>query len=316
MPALEYSTADMFDEERFADLDVLDCLEMFGSASKTASLLGLSQSSCSRRYRSLSSFLDLGFDRVAGRYASRRNHDVLAALRQVAQKLRTRRQLLRFATGWQFPDQSCSTTWRRFSVPSMSCSEVLNLLDNRLLDVWFGGLYECQNLIGESIHHLDAQRLALGQQIMALPLLRTRLMLLAHRNHPLVGRRNLTPDDLVLFPSPALPMGAAPLLNSHLHEHGLATSPYGSTDYDPGRWEAVASDGHTLVYAPEHRLQELESQFQLVPLCYELGLADVGAVVGHRDVLMDPSFKVGMQQLQLHLKASAWASCPGLEWLV
>lgn len=306
----------MFDEECFADLDVLDCLEMFGSTAKTALLLGLSQSTCSRRYRSLSDLLDLGFERIDGRYASRRNHDVLAAFRHAAQKLRVRRQWLRFAPSWQFPDHSCPKAWHHFPVPSMSFSEVLSLLDNRLLDASFGGLYECQHLIVESLQHLDSERIALGQEFMALPLLRMRLMLLAHRSHPLVGRASLTPDDLALFPSPALPMGAAPLLNGHLQEHGLATSPYGSTDYDPERWEAVACDGHTLVYAPEHRLQELESQYQIVPLSYNLGLADVGALVGHRDVLMDPSFKVAMQQLLLLLKASPWAACPGLEWLV
>jgi len=306
----------MFGEQSFADLDVLDCLEMFGSIDRTAFLLGLSPSTCSRRYRSISDFLDLGFERNAGRYSSKRNHEVLATLRHAAQKLRMCRQWLRFAPSWQFANQQCPSAWQYFPVPSMSFSEVLNLLDNRLLDVWFGGLYECHQLISEPFDQLSSQRLALGQHVMALPLLRMRLMVLAHRSHPLVGRASLTPDDLTLFPSPALPMGAAPLLNGHLHEQGLATSAYGSTDYDPKRWEAVACDGHTLVYAPEHRLQTLEAQFQLVPLPYNLGLVDVGALVGHRDVFVDPSFKMALGQLLKVLKEAAWAACPGLEWLV
>jgi DNA-binding transcriptional LysR family regulator len=306
----------MFDEQHFADLDVVDHLEVFGNMDRAAALLGLSQSSCSRRYRSLSAFLDLGFDRIAGQYIAQRNHDVLAALRHAAQKLRVRRQWLRLSQGWEFPGAFCPSGWRPFPVPSMDTSQIMSLLDGRLLDVWFGGLLECQQLLNQPLTQLGPKRIALGQTLSALPLLRLRLVLLAHRHHPLAGRSNLTPDDLARFPSPALPMGAAPLLNCQLQQHGLATTPYGCSDYDPERWEAVACDGHTLVVAPQHRAPALEEQFQLVPLSYDLGLVDVGAVVGHRDVIADPCFKVAFEQWLALLKASPLAACPDLEWLV
>jgi hypothetical protein len=58
----------MLSAGRLADLDLLDHLELFNSAVKVAELLGMSQSSCSRRYRCLSDDLEPDFDRVDGAY--------------------------------------------------------------------------------------------------------------------------------------------------------------------------------------------------------------------------------------------------------
>jgi hypothetical protein len=138
---------------------------------------------------------------------------------------------------------------------------------------------------------------------------------LAHADHPLQRRTGLTPDDLAAYPSPALPMGAAPLLNGHLQQHGLATSPYGPSDYDPQRWEAVAADGHTLVYATPQRVEPLARLYNLRPLDYDLGLVDVLALVGHRDVLADASFAALGEALVAQLRAGPLGRCPGLEWL-
>ena len=83
------------------DLDILDYLELLHSTTSVARELGISQSSCSRRYRALSQHFDLGFDRVDGRYAASRNGDVLASLRQAAQMRRVRVGQFRFGVGWQ-----------------------------------------------------------------------------------------------------------------------------------------------------------------------------------------------------------------------
>ena len=52
----------MFDERVLDNLDVLDHLQLYGSTVKVADLMGLSQSSCSRRYRALSDLFDLGVE--------------------------------------------------------------------------------------------------------------------------------------------------------------------------------------------------------------------------------------------------------------
>jgi hypothetical protein len=77
-------------ESVVGDLDVLDTLELFQSTIYGSEALGISQSSCSRRYRSFSQQFDFGFDRVDGVYRATRNFDILAALRQATQKRRVR----------------------------------------------------------------------------------------------------------------------------------------------------------------------------------------------------------------------------------
>ena len=89
---------------QLADLDVLDHLELFNSTVKVAELLGISQSSCSRRYRCLSSDLELDFDRVDGAYQAGSNRDVLQLLRQASQCLRARRGQHRYCIGMPFAE--------------------------------------------------------------------------------------------------------------------------------------------------------------------------------------------------------------------
>lgn len=305
----------MFDERVLADLDVLDHLQLFGSTVKVADMLGLSQSSCSRRYRSLSQQLDLDFDRGDSGYAARQNMDVLSAMRQAAQKLRVRRSLLRCSSGWQAPSLALPQDFRPLQIQTMSTSQVLSLLDGRLVDVWFGGLLECQPLIPAALSVLQANRLALGQSLLAVPLLRWSYVLVSHRSHPLQKRSAITPDDLASYPSPALPMGVAPLFTRALQQHGLASCAYGGSDYDPVRWEGPVADGHSLAVVPPHRLPELESRLGLVPLAYDLGIQEVMAVVGHRDVIADPCFVSAFQALREALRQSPLGRCPQVSWL-
>ena len=309
----------MWDEQSIADLDVLDHLELLNSTVKVSQLLGVSQASCSRRYRALSDSVDLGFDRIDGVYAPQQNLDVLASLREAAQKLRVRCSRLRINLGWQMTPLPWPRSWREVPLSTMSTAEVLSRLDGRLLDLWFGGLLECQPLLSAPLDGLGPQRLALGQSLLCMPLLRWKLLVVARRDHPLVchsAASQLTADDLACYPSPALPMGAAPLLNHQLQNHGLATKPYGPPGYTLERWEGAASDGHSLAYAPPHRLKRLEQQFGLVPLPYDLGITEVAAVVGHRDVLADPCFSGILRQITELLQASPLAGCPGVQWLI
>jgi DNA-binding transcriptional LysR family regulator len=305
----------MFDERVLADLDVLDHLQLYGSTVKVADLLGLSQSSCSRRYRYLSELLDLDFDRGDNGYAARQNVDVLTAMRQAAQKLRVRRSLLRCSSGWQAPALVFPQSFRSLKIPSMSTSQMLSLLDGRLVDVWFGGLLECQPLIPAALPVLQANRLALGQNLLAVPLLRWNYVLVSHRNHPLQKCSVITPDDLAAYPSPALAMGVAPLFTRALQEHGLATCAYRGADYEPVRWEGGAADGHSLAVVPPHRLPELEAQLGLVPLPYSLGIQEVMAVVGHRDVIADPCFVKAFQALRDVLRQAPLGRCSKVSWL-
>lgn len=305
----------MIGDQLISDLDILDHLELYGSTVKVGSLLGVSQSSCSRRYRSLSEHLDLDFDRHEDGYAPRRNLDVLSLMRVAAQRLRVRRAQPRFAASWQCAQTEVPPSWRHLPFASMDMAALLTVLDGRLIDLWLGGLLEFQAYIQAPLAILGSARLVVGQSLMALPLFRWNLMLMAHRSHPLLSVPQLTPEHLSAYPSPALPMGAAPMLYQALQRHGLGTSPYGGSDFDPQRWEAVAADAHHLIYAPSFRLAELERNHGLVPLPYDLGLTDVMALMGHRDVLSDPSVVRQVQELTAGLHASPMGPGQGTEWL-
>jgi hypothetical protein len=303
-------------ETNFGDLDILDYLQLFNSTVKAGEVLGVSQSNCSRRYRALSSYLGLNFERVDDVYMPQENLDVLAALREGSQKLRARRGFFRVSRGWHVDAPSLSRNWRQLPLVSMNSSRILSLLECRLMDVWIGGLLEYQPLLDVPLERLTAHRHSLGRHLLCLPMFRVPLKLLAHQDHQISSSLPLSSDDLALYPSPAIPIGAAPLFNQALQGHGLATSPYAGTDYDQERWEGVARDGHSLSYGPAHRLPEFERRWKLQALPYDLRITDVVAVVGHRDVLGDPSFATGLKELLVALRATAMGRCSEIQSLL
>lgn len=305
----------MFDERVLDNLDVLDHLQLYGSTTKVAEFMGLSQSSCSRRYRALSALFDLGVDRSDGSYEPRQNIDVLTDMRQVAQKLRVRRSVLRCSLGWQARGLALPPGFRLLDLPSMATGQALSHLEGRLVDVWFGGLLECQPLFSASLEVLQGNRLALGQSLLAVPLVRWEYVLVSHRSHPLQRRSSIGPEDLAQYPSPALPLGVAPLFTRALQKHGLANCPYGGSDYSASRWEGIASDGHSLAVVPPHRLEQLEKELGLLPVRYGLGIEEVMAVVGHRDAIGDPCFVKAFQSLRAELRESPIGRCSQVRWL-
>lgn len=305
----------MFDERVLDNLDVLDHLQLYGSTTKVAERMGLSQSSCSRRYRALSALFDLGVDPSDGSYEPHQNIDVLADMRKVAQKLRVRRLVLRCSLGWQAKGLALPAGFGLLDLASMATGQALSQLEGRLVDVWLGGLLECQPLISASLEVVQGNRLTVGHSLLALPLLRWEYVLVSHRNHPLQRRRSIGPGDLAQYPSLALPLGVAPLFTRALKAHGLASCPYGGRNYIASRWEGIASDDHSLAVVPPHRLQQLEAEHDLVPVRYGLGIQEVMAVVGHRDAIGDPCFVKAFQALREAVRQSPMGSCSQVSWL-
>ena len=310
-----YKRAAMFDETVLADLDVLDHLQLFGSTLRVSQLMGLSQSSCSRRFRALNELFDLSIDRSEGGFEPRQNIDVLAEMREVAQKLRVRRSVLRCSLGWQVQDLALPTEFRLLDLKSMATSKALSLLEGRLVDVWVGGLHECQPLISASLEVLQSNRLALGQSLLALPLLRWEYVLVSHRNHPLQRLTSMTADDLAKYQSLILPMGVSQIFTLSLQERGLESHSPGGSNYIPGDWESITFDDHTLMVLPPYLLPELEKQLGLVPVRYALGIHEVMAVVGHRDVIADACFVKAFHSLRDALRQSPMGSCSHTSWL-
>jgi hypothetical protein len=308
----------MEQEKLVSDLEILDCLELFNSTVESAKILGISQSSCSRRYRSFSERFDIGFDRIGDRYQSSSNFDVLNNLRQASQKLRVRRDCPRISIGWQLGALTIpglQETGVVMPVRPMNSWRMLSMLEQRLIDVSLMGLMEFQGLLGYPLPRLRARRMPLSQNMFCIPMVTFSIKLLARRNHVLQSRNDLTPDDLSDFPSPALPLGMAPTLIGALQKHGLANQVCGLHDYDEATWEGFANDGVGLSYGSPHQLAALESRYGLRPLSYDLGIQECLGLVGHRDVLTDARFpeifKKSMNSLRRALNGTG-AEC---QWL-
>lgn len=308
----------MIGENLVSDLEVIDYLELFNSTVEAARMLGISQSSCSRRYRALSQRYGLSFDRIADRYQAASNFDVLVSLRQASQKLRVRQGFPRICVGWQLggleiPDLTQAGVV--LPLRPMSIWRLLSLLEQRLVDVALMGLMEFEGMLGHPLSRLRARRMPLSGSMLCIPVGAYELQLMAHRQHPLQGNGELDPEQLAQFPSPALPLGMAPSLMGALQSHGLASQPCGLHEYDEAGWEGVARDGVSLSYGAPHRIPALCSQYDLKPLSYELGIREYIGMVGHRDVIADASFPATYSQCVGALRGALNGQGSGIQWL-
>lgn len=305
---------------RISDLDVVDFLEIFGSTTRCSEFLGISQSSCSRRYRLLSDEFQLGIGRFEGDYRPAANGDILDSMRDTAQKIRLRRGQFRYAISWSCGDLAhdldrCFPGALAIPMATMSSHELLNLVDLRLLDLVICGLMELQDLLPVPCLELDSRSFALTARVHALPLCRWELQLMADRQHPLArpGDRDVEPRDLLAYPSPALPLGTAPRLMQQLNQRGLGTRRYRLPHHDLRHWEAAAADGHSLSYAAPHQLERLENEFGLVPLLHSLGILETLALIGQAETLRATSPIV--PELRAALQAKPQAHADGMTWL-
>jgi len=308
----------MIEEGLVSDLEVVDYLELFNSTVEAGRMIGISQSSCSRRYRNFSHRYGINFDRIADRYQATANFDVLASLRQASQKLRVRQACPRICLGWQLGDLRIPELRKAGSVlpiRPMNAWRLLSLLEQRLVDVALMGLMEFESLLGQPLSRLRARRMPLSQSMLCVPLASFNLQLIAHRLHPLQGVDPIDSELLSQFPSPALPLGMAPALVGALQVHGLASQPCGLHDYAEEGWEGLARDGVALSYAAPHRISSLCSRFDLKRLPYDLGIRECIGVVGHRDVIADPSFPSIFNRCIGEFRIAVGARDSGLQWL-
>lgn len=308
----------MLQDEAVTDLEVLDFLELFNSTVESAKRLGISQSSCSRRYRSFSELFGIGFDRIADRYRATSNFDVLTSLRQAAQKLRVRQLHPRITIGWQLgnlPLPGLDEAGQVLPIRPMNSWLLLSLLEQRLVDVSLMGLMEFQSLLKQPMGRLRSRLIPLSSSMLCVPISLFEFKLFAHHDHPLQGRRDLKADELRQYPSPALPLGMAPALIEALQSHGLASQQCGLIDYDEAFWEGFASNGLGLSYGTPYQVSRLVNHYRLHPLNYALGIHDCIGLVGHRDVLSDPGFhKVYTQSLSC-LRTGLNGSSNAIQWL-
>lgn len=301
-----------------SDLDVLDYLELFSSTVVASSLLEISQSTCSRRYRAVSARFDLGFDRVGHQYQATRNHDVLQHLRQAAQRLRVRNHRIRSVRGWQLgitPVQSLGAIGLELDRRDMNSWSILSLLEQRLIDLAVIGISEFQAHLPEPLSSLKSGKLMIGANLQCIPLCEWRLRLVARHDHPLWLCQASDPQELANYPSPALPMGVAPLMMAAMQSCGLATQLCNLTSYDERQWEGFACETGALAYAHPFLLPGLKKRYGLMPLPIALPFQECLAVVGHRDVFADPAFAAHCNLVYQDIQTVLSPYAAELKWL-
>ncbi|MBV2350319.1 hypothetical protein KUL97_01205 [Synechococcus sp. HK05] len=305
--------------EFVSDLVIIDYLELLNSTVATSEALGISQSSCSRRYRAFSDQCGFNFDRIGDRYQPTSNLDILSNLRQASQRMRVRQAQMRFSRGWQMGEMNLPGLTRfgvDLDVRWMNSWRMLSLLEQRLLDVAVMGILEFQGMMTQSLTRLRLGKHSIGQSMMCIPLCIYELQLLAHTEHPLLDHNdNINPDQLATYPSPAISIGSAPMLMQALHAHGLANQQSGLTQYHESKWEGFAANGIGLSYAAPFLLPELMKRYQLCPVRYPLGIKDCLALVGHVDVLSDPKFGATFRGLLAEIQRVLGTTVSGLRWL-
>ena len=306
----------MIELQSLSDLDIIDYLEIYNSTVQVSNLLGISQSSCSRRYRALSDSLAIGFERFDNLYSASSNLDVLFLLRQASQKIRIRQNKFRYSESWHSNGNEIPNQWQNISIKSMDQSLYMNLISNRLIDICCTGIMEYMHVCDADSFLSCSKPILICNSLLAYPIMEWNYALVAHQDHPLSNKSNLAIEDLKKYPSLGLQFGSSPAFMTKITKHGLGSSPYGLSKYDLHRWEAFSKDGYSLSYAPYHQLPNLKNKFNLVPLNYDLNLKELISIVGFSDVVSSQAFFDNYGEFCKNLKNSSLYTDSSIKWYI
>lgn len=88
-----------------------------------------------------------------------------------------------------------------------------------------------------------------------------------------------------------------------LQRHGLASHPVALKVYEEQQWEGFAAAKEHISYAAPWNRHAVSKSYGLESLHYATDITDCMALVGHRDVLNEPSFEPMLKQLFAELRA-------------
>jgi len=220
------------------DLAALDLVIWLRTGFEAGRRLGCNQSTISRRVESCRRCFGFRPHRIGGEWRLRGNTLLLEMERRIHQlhRFQSGEHLRLEASPWlghllatPAPDH-----WITGTFDDLGVLRPLQLLRERVIDAWF---CDCRQELPER-EDSEWAIIDLGH----LPLL-----LMADRNHPLVGEKGLQPQDLQPFPSLALPEGLYPRIQSSLQAQGLWKNPVPSpARYERECWEDRTADRLTL----------------------------------------------------------------------
>ena len=256
------------------DLKAFDLQIWLRSGEEAAQRLFVAQSTVSRRNAETQKLFGIKLFRdPLSEWSIKGDTTLLNLERNVHQLYRFRNEsenLRLEATFWAGPtlSQPAPEGWENGVWNHFGMNRPLSLLKDRVIDAWIGSYQP-------DLPEID------DPDFCVIDLCHTPVKLVANQNHPLVGKSNLSQQDLEAFPSLALPDGWFPKTEAILRSQGLWSTEARMKRYQEERWEGRTKDEATLGYAT---CLGLEVMNDLTPIDYDLNLISGESLVVRRDL--------------------------------
>lgn len=253
-------------------LQALDDVIWLGSETLAADLSHCNQSTICRRAKQAAKIFSIHLIKIHNEWRISRPSNLLNLERHVHQLFRfqsnTRLRLeCDHWVGQQFVAY-VPGSWIHGQPHRIGIDKPMQLLQERVIDAW----------ISSTISDLPAPDDP-TYQVYALAEIPVEIA--CAMDHPLVHTKQLSRDDLLQFPSLALPSHLYPKFSSQMQSKGLWTEAANMRSYDFHQWEARAMG--SLATIPINLLST-NANAQLTPLDFNVGINDCVAVVVRRDM--------------------------------
>lgn len=270
------------------ELMCLDSLLWLGDGVCAAEKISVSQSTLSRNARAAAAKLFLGLTKRDLHWYLTGDLSFLQAERQLHQRIRWNKALplrvdAQFYSGPLFADGLQAGGFLLGNLDLLDVRKPLSLLRDAILDVWIAGYPDVPDEDDEAFvcHRLTRLPLRLAVAV----------------GHPLLqAASDLSLEDIVSYPSMALPEGAFPRSEAALKALGLWNSPMRMRRYDPRKWLGQTQDQVTVAYASSFSIGLFPQPMEFLPI--DLGIEVGEVVVVRREFSEHPRFLDLLKRLQ------------------
>jgi hypothetical protein len=279
------------------EIDTLACLDYLmwlQTGDEVAKRTGLNQSTISRNLHKCCETFFLNVKKINNEYVITGNTDIINLERYVHQyhRWKSYRPLRLEGMFWSgrtylsSPIEGYVLGNHNF----MHVAQPLAMLRTGVLDAWIAPFPDCPAD--------DDSELA------SFPLAYFPCHLIAVESHPLFSiNRELTLEDLIDYPSLALPEGAFPVFEDYAKSLGLWNSPSSIYRYDINKWEGRNSTELTTSFSSIFGLDIFGPPQKILPYKLEINLGDI--LVVKREFANHPLCQ-NLRQL-LHDRLKPWA---------
>ena len=269
------------------NLRCLDCLVWLRTGENAARKLEVDQATICRTARKVAKVLEVEVEKLDGEWQILGDRSLLDLERQSHQLFRWQmEQLLRveaqYYSGPLFLDPR-PPGWLPGNFDFLEVNTPLQLLRSRVIDAWIACHPDVPDADDEELACFDLTRLP--------------TWLVVSDAHPLLQLGDaIQLEDVLRYPSLALPDGAFPKVQAALRALGLWTSTTESRRYDYELWEGKTADELTVGYASAFTIGLFERPQVILPVPIELEVGDT--LVVRRDFCDHPRLQALVSELR------------------